>query len=189
MTQSQRFVVASDEAPVRLDVFLRGRLAGVSRSYVQKAIDEGHVSVGNRRRAKGYLLSPGDEVTLEGFVRPEDRALSSSASLVVPVVHEDPDFLVLDKPPLQLGSAASTRFRGGARQDPRGHRRRVRKRPRGQASGWSREMGIAGLTPCAEQPINICQANYSLRICVARRSIPAGWKGTHVSDVGGEDRG
>ena len=87
MSQSHRFVVGSDEAPVRLDVFLRRRLTGVSRSYVQKAIDEGHATVGSRRRAKGYLLSPGDEIVLEGFVRPEDRALSPNANLVVPVVH------------------------------------------------------------------------------------------------------
>jgi 23S rRNA pseudouridine1911/1915/1917 synthase len=98
MSQSHRFVVGSDEAPVRLDVFLRRRLTGVSRSYVQKAIDEGHATVGSRRRAKGYLLSPGDEIVLEGFVRPEDRALSPNASLVVPVVHEDADLLVLEKP-------------------------------------------------------------------------------------------
>lgn len=98
MTEAQRFVVSAEEAPVRLDVFLHRHLAGISRSYVQRAIENGQVFVGEKRRAKGYLLSPGDAVRLAGFVRPEDRTLAPNASLILPVVHEDTDFLVFDKP-------------------------------------------------------------------------------------------
>ncbi len=98
MTIDERYVVEPEEAPVRLDVFLRRKLPGISRSYVQRAIEGGQVTVGDRRRAKGFLLSEGDEVRLDRFVRPDERTLAPNASLAVGIVHEDEHLLVIDKP-------------------------------------------------------------------------------------------
>lgn len=91
------FVVADKEAPVRLDVFLARMLAWRSRSFFQKMIDAGKVTVNHRQGRAGQHLNAGDRVVVDvvehqqPFIEPDGAALD--------VLHEDEAVLVLNKQP------------------------------------------------------------------------------------------
>ncbi|HWQ59114.1 MAG TPA: RluA family pseudouridine synthase [Clostridia bacterium] len=88
------FTATAKEA-VRLDVFLAA-LCGETRSFVQRAVEEGCAAVNGKACRAGTKLRPGDCVELrlekprEPSVEPEDIPL--------PIVYEDADIAVVDKP-------------------------------------------------------------------------------------------
>jgi 23S rRNA pseudouridine1911/1915/1917 synthase len=83
-------------AGARLDRWLAGHLAAISRVRLRALIDEGHVRVGGRVLKPAYRLRGGEEIEVEmpppavETLEPEPIALS--------VVHEDDHVLVVDKP-------------------------------------------------------------------------------------------
>jgi 23S rRNA pseudouridine1911/1915/1917 synthase len=90
------FLVAPDDAGTRLDVVLGRRTEIGSRSQVVGAIRSGDVTVDGIARAKSYLLSEGQVVTV---ALPEETPLDLvPESLAVPVLYEDEWLLVVDKP-------------------------------------------------------------------------------------------
>lgn len=80
----------------RLDRYLAEALAHLSRSRVQALIREGHVQV-NRRPAKpAESLRAADVVSWE---EPAARpSVLAAEAMALPILHEDDDLLVLDKP-------------------------------------------------------------------------------------------
>lgn len=85
------------EAGNRLDRFLAGELAHLSRSRVQALIREGHVLVNAKIVKPGEALRPADVISweepalVESVLAPEEIALD--------VLYEDADLLVVNKPP------------------------------------------------------------------------------------------
>lgn len=85
----------SDQAGVRLDVFLTERLKDLSRGFIRRAIEEGCVSVnGGVSKPPGYRMRLGDRV--EVVFKPP--AWGAPGDFERRVLHEDQDLLVLDKP-------------------------------------------------------------------------------------------
>ena len=81
---------------VRLDVFLTGHLAQVSRNRIQRHIARGDVLVDGRRVRPSHVLSGGEVLTLSVL---ESRRLEhASLPVAFTVVHEDEDIVVVDKP-------------------------------------------------------------------------------------------
>lgn len=79
----------------RIDVFLSEQL-GKTRSHVQKAIDDGYVSLNGKTVSKSCKLKAGDEVTADF---PEPKELSVEAQdIPLDVRYEDEDLLVVNKP-------------------------------------------------------------------------------------------
>ncbi len=80
----------------RLDRFLATALAHLSRSRVQALIRDGHVHL-NRRPAK-----PADSVRADDVISWEEPAAVPTAlvaeDIALPILHEDEDLLVIDKP-------------------------------------------------------------------------------------------
>lgn len=82
---------------IRLDVFLTRTLASVSRSRIQRHIAAGNVLVDGKRVRPSHLLLGNELVTLPPLeVRQETLQLEAVA---VPVVYEDADLVVVNKPP------------------------------------------------------------------------------------------
>ena len=80
----------------RLDRFLAGTLAHLSRSRVQALIRDGHVHLNQRPAKPAESLRAADVVTWE---EPAARPTTLAAeALELPILHEDDDLLVLDKP-------------------------------------------------------------------------------------------
>jgi 23S rRNA pseudouridine1911/1915/1917 synthase len=88
-----RLTVAEGAAVERLDVYLAAKLA-ISRSQVQKLIDAGSVKVNGDAEKARYLVESGDEIVAE---LPEPRAYTAPPPNP-PVVYEDEDIIVVDKP-------------------------------------------------------------------------------------------
>jgi 23S rRNA pseudouridine1911/1915/1917 synthase len=79
----------------RLDVFVASRLPDISRSYVRKLIDGGHVRVdGNTARA-GYRLSAGEDVQVT--IPPVEPTDIRAEDIPLDVRYEDDQLLVINK--------------------------------------------------------------------------------------------
>jgi 23S rRNA pseudouridine1911/1915/1917 synthase len=88
--------VSAGEAADRIDRFLARQGLPVSRSRIQRGIEEGLVDVNGRRVKASYSIRPGDRITIR-HPPPKPPNLRAEAIPLV-VVYEDDDLLVVDKP-------------------------------------------------------------------------------------------
>ncbi len=80
----------------RLDAFLARVAQGLSRSAVQKLIEEGQVQRNGRPGKKNDRLNPGDEISL---TLPEPKAVDiAPTEMALDIVYEDEDVVVINKP-------------------------------------------------------------------------------------------
>lgn len=89
-------VITEEQKGKRLDQILPGVLHA-SRSFVQKHVKEGRVTVGGKNIPPHYFVKAGDVVVWD---IPEEikTAVVANADLAVPILFEDNDLLVVDKP-------------------------------------------------------------------------------------------
>jgi len=95
--------VPEDRDGQRLDNFLAGRLKGVPRSLIYRICRTGEVRVNGRRAKPDQRLAAGDEVRIPPVrtAEPTDHGTPPSGQLIrieAAIVHEDREFLVIDKP-------------------------------------------------------------------------------------------
>ena len=88
-------VVPPDSAGVRADRFAADR-SGLSRSYVQKLISEGHATLDGEPVKSNTLLRAGG--TLHLVVPPPVPLQMAPESIPLDIVYEDDDILIVDKP-------------------------------------------------------------------------------------------
>ncbi len=91
-------VIAPDEAGERLDVWLTRVQPEHSRSRWQQLIREGGVRVNNLPRKPNHRLCLGDRVSWSVSAAPLEIPLVPQ-EIPVPILYEDRDVIVLDKPP------------------------------------------------------------------------------------------
>ena len=91
------FIVKPDQAGQRLDVFLVGLLPDQSRSSIQRLIKEGRVQLAEGREARANAgVRIGERVVVT--VPAPSPATPAAEALSLPIVYEDADLLVVDKP-------------------------------------------------------------------------------------------
>jgi 23S rRNA pseudouridine1911/1915/1917 synthase len=95
MTGQYSFVV--DVPGVRLDKFVGDGCPELSRTYAQKLIAAGFITVNGRPAKSSLKLSVGDKVAVS--VPPESPVPLSPEPIPLKIVYEDSDLLVVDKPP------------------------------------------------------------------------------------------
>lgn len=94
----------------RLDLFLADSDGDLSRSRIQKLIEEGHVAVNGRPVQKNYKLREGDVITL---VYPEPvPARAEAEDIPLAVVYEDDDIIVVNKPKGMVVHPAAGNYTG-----------------------------------------------------------------------------
>jgi 23S rRNA pseudouridine1911/1915/1917 synthase len=96
--EGSRFVVEEGESGDRLDVFLVRRVEGLGRAGAKRFIAEGRVRVDGKVRRKGAVLSAGETVSLEGEPEVADFEPLPDEDVALCVLHEEDDFVVVDKP-------------------------------------------------------------------------------------------
>ena len=98
MTADQHWaaVVEAGEAGARVDLWLAGRLAGLSRMRVKGLIGAGRVVVAGRAVKAAYRLQAGERV--EVSIPPPPRDGLAPETIALSVVFEDEHLLVVDKP-------------------------------------------------------------------------------------------
>ena len=67
------FVIGKEESSERIDKFLSEELEEASRSYLQKLLENGNITVNNKNVKANYKLREGDKITV---IIPEPEALN-----------------------------------------------------------------------------------------------------------------
>lgn len=96
--QAFELKVGEDDAGQRLDVLLARRLPDLSRGRVKALIEAGAVRVSGRRAKKGYVVTAGDVVLVQGLPGPTDFYAAPDAGLPCEILLENDDYVVVDKP-------------------------------------------------------------------------------------------
>lgn len=91
----EKVVVAEADAGQRADIYLAVQL-GVSRSNMQKLLDEGRVSRGTKVLKANYKVKTGEELTI---AIPEPESLEvQPEDIPLDIIFEDKDVVVVNKP-------------------------------------------------------------------------------------------
>lgn len=92
-----QLTITSEYTKMRLDVFLKEHFPDLSRAHLQKLVKAGQVRVNGERVTPHHFLRAGDEV--EATVEPPAELLvTPNPAVVLEVIHEEPDFLIINKP-------------------------------------------------------------------------------------------
>ena len=90
------FVVTSGEAPKRVDIFLVNREPKISRSAIQRLIEQGRVKINGQVVKPSQKIKPGDIIAFD-IPKAEPLELRGE-SIPLEILHEDDALLVLNKP-------------------------------------------------------------------------------------------
>ncbi|HXG39737.1 MAG TPA: S4 domain-containing protein, partial [Candidatus Limnocylindrales bacterium] len=96
MADVRTLTVPPDAEPQRVDRFVAD-VTGLSRSYVQRLIATGRVTVGGEPVKARMIVGPGTRVAVE-IPPPEPVELEPEPAIELRVVYEDDDLLIVDKP-------------------------------------------------------------------------------------------
>ncbi len=95
--EHHRITVDRGQEMLRIDRYLQMRLEGVSRTKVQAAVKAGCVKVNDREVKSNYRVKPLDVITVLLPEPPHEFELIPE-KIDFPIVYEDNDVLVIDKP-------------------------------------------------------------------------------------------
>ncbi len=88
--------INQDESGVRLDQFLARTYSDLSRSALQKMIEDGSILLNAKLTQKKTRLACGDEIAIDW---PDEKpGLLPDATIKFSIIYEDSDILVIDKP-------------------------------------------------------------------------------------------
>jgi 23S rRNA pseudouridine1911/1915/1917 synthase len=92
----QLLTINAEAAGARLDTFLASHINEVSRTRIQRAIEDGDVLVNERAVKPSYRLRPGDRVEID---LPEPPPVELAPEPIkLNIIHEDNDLIVINKP-------------------------------------------------------------------------------------------
>lgn len=90
-----RTVSTADRADERLDLFLVRRLPDLSRSYAQRLIVDGQVTVDGTARKANYKLRGGEEIVCT--MPPAEEIEICAEDIPLDILYEDADIIVVNK--------------------------------------------------------------------------------------------
>jgi len=89
-----KFIVDQEHEKLRLDIYLAQKIDELSRSSIQKLIEEQKVSVNGKNQDSNYKVRLDDNIKVSFDL----KALEKIPKIELPVIYEDSDCLVIDKP-------------------------------------------------------------------------------------------
>ncbi len=90
--------VPNADAGIRLDVFLAERVRECSRTYVKRLISDGFVTLDNETTKPSHVTRSGETVIVTLPAEEEEDFEPFGEEIELPVVYEDVDIIVVDKP-------------------------------------------------------------------------------------------
>jgi len=91
------FELTAGDERLRLDEFVCRELPRISQTRVRRLIAEGDVLVNNQPSLKGCKLKSGDLVTVRVYAA--DKSSATPEPIELSILYEDPELIVVDKPP------------------------------------------------------------------------------------------
>src|SRR5690606_31133674 len=98
LLEHPRIVAAPGHSLMRVDKFLNDRPANVSRSKIQKGIDDGFVTVNDKPIKSNYKVHPNDVIVISLPEPPRDTDIGPE-NIPLNIVYEDDALLVVNKLP------------------------------------------------------------------------------------------
>lgn len=92
----QKFEVKKEEVEKRIDVYLAEKCKDISRSTVQRLIDEKNVKLNGETIRASYKVQEGDKIEIE-IPKPKEIKLEAQ-NIPIEVVYEDDSIIVVNKP-------------------------------------------------------------------------------------------
>jgi 23S rRNA pseudouridine1911/1915/1917 synthase len=86
--------VSEEQVGQRLDVFVAAKLPRLSRAFVRKLCEDSRVLVNDEARKPGHKLHEGDKVKVDF----DEAELDNIPEIDLPVLYEDDDCIVINKP-------------------------------------------------------------------------------------------
>jgi 23S rRNA pseudouridine1911/1915/1917 synthase len=103
-------IVEDDKNNLRLDLFLSELLENMSRSQIQKLIDENHITVNDKNIKSNYKIKAKDKINIE---IPKPKALEIEAEDIdIEILYEDEDLAIINKPQGMVVHPAAGNFSG-----------------------------------------------------------------------------
>lgn len=90
-----KFKLDPEQEAIRLDVFLVGHLAPISRSSIRKAIDAGHILVDGVKKKPSFHLVPDNVVEVSSIETPKTRP--EPENIAIEILYEDDAIAVVNK--------------------------------------------------------------------------------------------
>ncbi len=90
----KQFIADETHIKSRLDVVVGMQMPRLSRAFIQKLCDRGQVQVGGAPSKSGYKVREGDIISIDY----NESDLDAIPSIDLPVIYEDDDCLVINKP-------------------------------------------------------------------------------------------
>ncbi|WP_069997604.1 RluA family pseudouridine synthase [Cellulosilyticum sp. I15G10I2] len=103
-------IVSTDQEGIRLDKYLAEKLQDYTRSFLQKLIDEKHVTVNNKYESSKYKIKINDSILVEV---PDPIEVNIVAEPIpIDIVYEDKDIIIINKPQDMVVHPAPGNYRG-----------------------------------------------------------------------------
>ncbi|HZM64073.1 MAG TPA: RluA family pseudouridine synthase [Candidatus Saccharimonadales bacterium] len=88
-----KYAIGPEQAGKRLDQFAAEQLPSLSRAYIQKLIEAGQITVNQQSAKPGLKLKVNDHVGID-----YDKSAQIIKAIDLPILYEDEDCLVINKP-------------------------------------------------------------------------------------------
>lgn len=92
-----QYTVTQNEIGARLDKFIADKDTSLSRSFIQKLISDGYITVNDVSPKPSYNVHTGDIVKII-LVTPQSEILPQAEDIPIDVVYEDDEIIVVNKP-------------------------------------------------------------------------------------------
>lgn len=94
----ERIIADAKSSGIRLDRYLTGRLTDVSRSRIQRMIEEGAILLNGTTVSKRHHVSPGDVIEMREIWPGPEQKRQQAQDIPVEVLFEDDFILAVNKP-------------------------------------------------------------------------------------------
>lgn len=110
MMENRLLAFICESSGIRLDTWLSGKMENSSRTYTQKLVENGKVTVNGKNTKTNYRLKAGDSVTIE--IPPPEVLNVIPEKIDIDILYEDEDIIVINKPKGMVVHPAAGNYTG-----------------------------------------------------------------------------
>lgn len=97
MDKMKEYIVSENESGTRLDKFVAEKVSGLSRSFMQKLISDGHITIDGRQCKPSHNVHTGNVIKVDIISKKTDE-LPKAENIPLAIVYEDDEVIVVNKP-------------------------------------------------------------------------------------------